>query len=115
MLTGHILWRKSSLLKDRQRLIRLMPPTDCGLQGSKIALIPSYLRVPQAAGQVTILIFLVKINLFPIYANIFCDAGQVPIFRYFEAWSLLAFQEIGTSNTMWQYLYYIYTVLSGLG
>ena len=22
---------------------------------------------------------------FPIYANNFCDAGQVPIFRYFEA------------------------------
>ena len=22
---------------------------------------------------------------FPIYVNIFCDAGQVPIFRYFEA------------------------------
>ena len=22
-----------------------------------------------------------------MYANKFCDAGQVPIFRYFEAWS----------------------------
>ena len=29
-----------------------------------------YIRVPQAAGQVKILIFLVKINFFPIYANI---------------------------------------------
>ena len=50
-------------------------------QGSKIVLVRSYLRVPQAAGQVNILIFLV----FPMYANKFCDAGQVPIFRYFEA------------------------------
>ena len=24
-------------------------------------------------------------QFFPIYANSFCDAGQVPIFRYFEA------------------------------
>ena len=55
------------------------------VQGSKIALVRSYLRVPQAAGQVKISIFLVKIKLFPIYANNFCDAGQVPILRYFEA------------------------------
>ena len=54
------------------------------MQGSKIALVRSYLRVPQAAGQVENLIFLVKINFFPIYANNFCDAGQVPILRYFE-------------------------------
>ena len=54
-------------------------------QGSKIALVRSYLRVPQAAGQVKILIFLVKITFFPLYANKFCDAGQVPILRYFEA------------------------------
>ena len=31
-------------------------------QGSKIVLVRSYLRVPEAAGQVKILIFLVKIN-----------------------------------------------------
>ena len=31
-------------------------------QGSKIALVHSYLQVPQAAGHVKILIFLVKIN-----------------------------------------------------
>ena len=54
-------------------------------QGSKIALIRSYLRVPQAAGQVKILIFLVKVKFFPMYANIFCDAGQVPILIYSEA------------------------------
>ena len=48
----------------------------------------TYLRVPQAAGQVKNLIFLMKINFFPMYANIFCDAGQVPILRYFEAWSV---------------------------
>ena len=41
--------------------------------------------MPQAVGQVKILIFLVKFNFFPIYANNFCDAGQVPILRYFEA------------------------------
>ena len=33
-------------------------------QGSKITLVRSYLRVSQAAGQVEILIFLVKIKLF---------------------------------------------------
>ena len=54
-------------------------------QGSKIALVRSYLRVPQAAGQVKILRFLVKIKFFPMYVNIFCDAGQVLIFRYLEA------------------------------
>ena len=54
-------------------------------QGSKIALVRSYLRVPQAAGQVKILIFLMKIKYFPIYANNFCDAGQVLILRYFKA------------------------------
>ena len=54
-------------------------------QGSKIALVRSYLRVPQAAGQAKILIFLVKFKFFPIYANNFDDAGQVPIIRYFEA------------------------------
>ena len=42
----------------------------------------------QPAGQVKILKFLVKIKFFPIYANSFCDAGQLPIFRYFEAKSL---------------------------
>ena len=59
-------------------------------QGSKIALVPSYLRVPQAAGQVKMLIFLVKIKNIPIYANNFCDTGRVPIFRYFKACKLLA-------------------------
>ena len=62
-----------------------LPHFSTDLQGSKIALVRSYLRVPQAAGQVKILMFLVKIKFFPIYANIFSDAGQVPILRYFEA------------------------------
>ena len=44
--------------------------------------------MPQAAGQAKILIFLVKFNFFPIYANNFYDAGQVPIIRYFEAWTV---------------------------
>ena len=26
-----------------------------------------------------------------MYANIFCDAGQVPISRYFEAWVTVEF------------------------
>ena len=59
-------------------------------QGSKIALVRSYLQVPQAAGQVKILIFLMKIKYFPIYANNFCDAGQVLILRYFEAYYMFA-------------------------
>ena len=42
--------------------------------------------MPWAAGQVKIVIFLVSIKFFPINANNFCDAGQVPILRYFEAW-----------------------------
>ena len=35
------------------------------IQGLKIALVRSYLRVPQAAGQVEFFIFLVKIDFFP--------------------------------------------------
>ena len=27
-----------------------------------------------------------------MYANKFCDAGQVPIFRYFEAWTAIKFR-----------------------
>ena len=54
------------------------------LQGLKITTVHSYLHVPQAAGQVKILIFLVKIN-FSHVCQYFCDAGQVPILRYFEA------------------------------
>ena len=46
------------------------------LQGSKIALVRTYLRVPQAAGQVEFFIFLVKINLFPMYTNIFAMQGK---------------------------------------
>ena len=58
-------------------------------QGSKIVLVRSYLRVPEAAGQVKFLISLLKIKFFPIYANNYFDAGQVPIFRYFEACILI--------------------------
>ena len=54
------------------------------LAGSNIALVRSYLRLPQAAGQVNSLIFLVKM-IVSIYANKFCDAGQVHILTYFEA------------------------------
>ena len=46
------------------------------LQGSKIALVRLYLRVPQAAGQVKILICLVKITFFPMFANIFVMQGK---------------------------------------
>ena len=81
-------------------------------QGSKIPLVRSYLRVPQAAGQVKILIFLVKFNFFPIYADNFCDAGQVPILRYFEACrgsnkiSLFLYDESFPNFTQIQLKYY---------
>ena len=45
-------------------------------QGSKIALVRSYLRVPQAAGKVKILIVLVKITFFPIGVNIIVMQGK---------------------------------------
>ena len=45
-------------------------------QGSKIALVGSYLRVPQAAGQVKIRIFLVKIKFFPIMPIVFVMQGK---------------------------------------
>ena len=46
------------------------------IQGSKIALVRSYLRVPQAAGQVKILIFLVKIIFFLYMSIIFVMQGK---------------------------------------
>ena len=33
-------------------------------------------------------------KIFPMDANKFCDAGQVPIFRYFEAWIVVIFNMI---------------------
>ena len=45
-------------------------------QGSKIELVRSYLRVPQDAGQVKILIVLVKITFFPIGVNIIVMQGK---------------------------------------
>ena len=45
-------------------------------QGSKIALVRSYLWVPQAARQVKILIFLVKINFFPCMPILFVIQGK---------------------------------------
>ena len=44
--------------------------------GPIIALACSYLRVPQAAGQVEILIFLVKIFSFPYLPMIFVMQGK---------------------------------------
>ena len=55
--------------------VHMKKPAHGHTQGSKIALVRLYLRVPWAAGQVKILILLVKIKFFPIYTNIFCDAG----------------------------------------
>ena len=51
-------------------------PHDIVGQGSKIALVRSYLRVPQAAGQVKFLIFQVKIKFFPMYAIFFVMQGK---------------------------------------
>ena len=45
-------------------------------QGSKIVLVRSYLRVPQAAGQVNILIFLVKIKFSPCMPINFVMQGK---------------------------------------
>ena len=45
-------------------------------QGSKIVLVRSYLRVPQAAGQVNILIFLVKIKFSPCMPIDFVMQGK---------------------------------------
>ena len=45
-------------------------------QGSKIELVRSYLRVPQAAGQVNILIFLVKIKFSPCMPIDFVMQGK---------------------------------------
>ena len=47
-------------------------------QGSKIALVRSYLRVPKAAGQVKILKFLVKIKFYPYMLIIFVMQGKCP-------------------------------------
>ena len=47
-----------------------------GGQGSKIALVRLYLRVPKAAGQAKILIFLVKINFSPYMAIILVMQGK---------------------------------------
>ena len=46
------------------------------VQGSKIALVRSYLRVPKAAGQVKILKFLVKIKFYPYMPIIFVMQGK---------------------------------------
>ena len=46
------------------------------IQGSKIVLVHSYLRVPQAAGQVNILIFLVKIKFSPCMPIHFVMQGK---------------------------------------
>ena len=63
------------------KMLLIMSSTN--IQGSKIAPIHSCLQVPQAAGQVKILKFLVIFS--PIYANNFCDAGQVLIFKICRA------------------------------
>ena len=57
---GNIIFRQGDLLN----------------QGSKITLVRSYLRVPQAAGQVKTLIFLVKIKFFPYMPIIFVKQGK---------------------------------------
>ena len=46
------------------------------LQGSKIVLVRSYLRVSQAAGQVNILIFLLKIKFSPCMTINFVMQGK---------------------------------------
>ena len=72
---GHAFWFEASLSAMPSGVLSHHRPRL--LQGSKIALVRSYLRVPQAVGQVNILIFLVKINFSPYMPIVFCDAGQV--------------------------------------
>ena len=64
-------------------LTELKPFFDLGLgyyksyiQGSKIVLVRSYLRVSQAAGQVNILIFLAKIKFSPCMPTNFVMQGK---------------------------------------
>ena len=42
--------------------------------------------MPQAAGQVKFWTISIVKNIFSIYANNFCDAGQVSILRSLKAW-----------------------------
>ena len=51
------------------------------LQGSKKALVRSYLGVPEAAGHVKNFDISSENYIFFLYDNIFCDAVQVPILR----------------------------------
>ena len=37
-------------------------------------------------------------QIFPIYTNNICDAGQVPILRYFEAWSPICYDVVDTQK-----------------
>ena len=52
-------------------------------------------------------------NFFPMYANIFCDAGQVPILRYFEACFLV--QKCMTQETPVPFLLLFFLVLISFG
>ena len=55
-------------------------------KGLENTLVHLYLRVPQAAGHGKRIFWYFWCKcLFSIYANNFCDAGQLPILRYFEA------------------------------
>ena len=54
----------------------IMSPKMDNEQGSKIALVRLYLRVPQAAGRVKNLIFLVKIKFSPYMPTIFVMQGK---------------------------------------
>ena len=81
------IWNALTLPKTKMNIQLIMPAQKlyyvaCLLnklyayQGSKIALVSSYLRVAQAAGQVKILIFLVKIIFFPYMPIFFVMQGE---------------------------------------
>ena len=76
------------------------------LQGWKIALVRSYIRVPQAAGQVKLFIFLVKIIFFPYMPIIFVKQGKC-LFLYISRPALLSVdnfcQQVGPRSglTFW--------------
>ena len=79
---GHVFWFDASLSAMPSGVLSHHRPRL--LQGSKIALVCSYLRVPQTVGQVNILTFLVKINFSPYMPIVFVMQGKCN-FKIFRA------------------------------
>ena len=76
---------EAALIQNKLLPLEHTDSTLYAIQALKNPLVRSYLQVPQAAGQVKLWMISNEINIFSIYTNNFCDAGQVPILRYFKA------------------------------